>query len=174
MRPLALVVAIVAVLAPACAGDGGAPPVAQQTPDLSGPLTALPDCEPPPKGTGEQVKGLMAPEGIVITDVTTQKPLTNVSAYIEQTPIQFEAGYSKRGEISILSSENEIFEAEMLISNGKYRNFLKAVAMCKQGSQLLIVVAPEIAAKGLPKPAGKATASPIPAPRQATAPPPGG
>ena len=170
MRPYVLSLVLAALVAAACA-DGGVP-AAQQTPDYSGPLTALPPCEAPPEGTGEVVKGLIAPEGIIVTDVRVQKPLTNVTAYIEQTPIQFEAGYTKMSDITILSSENEIFEAEMLISDGKYRNFLKAAAACDQGSQLLIVIAPEIAAKGLPTPAG--SPSPLPGLLPPTTPPPAG
>jgi hypothetical protein len=153
---LRLVFLVLAVLAAGACAEGGAP-AAQQTPDLAGPLQALPPCEAPPEGIDEVVKGLIAPEGIIVTDVRVQKPLTNVSAYIEQTPIQFEAMYTKMEDITILSSENEIFEAEMLISDGKYRNFLKAAAMCDQGSQLLIVIAPEIAAETLPTPAGTPT-----------------
>ena len=156
LRLLSLVLA--ALVVAACADSGV--PAAQQTPDLAGPLQALPPCEAPPEGTGEVVKGLIAPEGIIVTDVRVQKPLTNVTAYIEQTPVQFEAIYTKMPDITILSSENEIFEAEMLISDGKYRNYFKAAAACNQGSQLLIVIAPEIAAKDLPTPAG----SPSPAP----------
>jgi hypothetical protein len=153
LRLLSLVLAVLA--AAACAQSGT--PSAQSTPDLSGPLQALPPCEDPPEGVDEVVKGLIAPEGIIVTDVRVQKPLTNVTAYIEQTPVQFEAAYAKMENITILSSENEISEAEMLISDGKYRNFLKAAAACDQGSQLLIVIAPEIAAETLPTPAGSPT-----------------
>ena len=158
MRLRLLPLVLAALVAAACA-DGGVP-AAQQTPDLMGPLEALPPCEAPPEGTGEVVKGLIAPEGLIITNVRVQKPLTNVTAYIEQTPVQFEAAYTERSDITIISSENEVFEAEMLISDGKYRNYFKAAAMCDKASQLLIVIAPEIAAKDLPTPAG--SPSPVP------------
>ena len=172
MRLCLLSCVLAALLAAACAASGV--PAAQQTPDYSGPLTALLACEAPPEGTGEVVKGLIAPEGIIVIDVRVQKPLTNVTAYIEQTPIQFEAAYTKMADISILSSENEIFEAEMLISDGKYRNFLKAAAACDQGSQLLIVIAPEIAAKDLPTPAGSPSPAPAPGLMPTTTPAPAG
>ena len=66
-------------------------------------------------------------------------------------------------DITVLLSENEVYEAELLVTNGKHRTFLKATATCAKGSQVLAVVAPEIAAKGLPVPQ-RATATPTPAP----------
>lgn len=160
MRPRLLALVTVAVVAMACGGPDQAPPTAQQT-DMSGPLDAFPPCPAPPSGTAEEVQGLIVPDGTVVTQVTPQEPLVTVSAYVDKTPVQFEDAYTAMDGVTILQSENEVFEAELLISNGTHRNFLKATAQCRTGSQLIIVVAPELDAEGLPTPQG-ATPTAIP------------
>ena len=127
--------------------------------DPMGPLEALADCDQTPAANGEAPEGLLLPDGAVIQDVTPQGPLVNVTAYVEMTPVQFQQTYDDRG-LEILVSENEIFEAELLVSDGKYRNFLKAAALCKKGSSVLAVVAPEVDAEGLPVPQGGGASPP--------------
>ena len=164
MRLRLVVLLLAAVVATAC-GEPAAP-----APDLdtTGPLTALAPCQSPPASTTEAPEGLIVPDGVVVTKVTPQKPLINVAAYVDMTPVQFEAAFKSMDDITVLMSENEVFEAELLISDGTHRNFLKAAATCQTGSQLIIVVAPELKAKDLPTPQGAATApSPSPSPGSA-------
>lgn len=140
--------------APVPAPSAGASPTADT-------LGALPECTTEPVAIDTTVEGLTLPEGSVVTKVTPQKPLVNVNAYVPMTPAEFERSFQDRDGVEVLFSENEIYEAEMLISNGRYRNFHKATATCRRGSTVLAVVAPEVDAKGLPLPAG-ATATPKP------------
>ena len=153
----------VAVLT-ACSGEPPATATPQPTIDPLGPLTALPACPSPPAGRDEQVAGLVLPEGSVVTAVQAQDPLTTVQALVPLTPAQFEAHYATRDDLQVLITENEIYEAELLVSDGSHRNFLKATATCDSGSQVLAVVAPEVDAEGLPLPQGAATATPAPIP----------
>jgi hypothetical protein len=151
----------------ALAGCAGAPEQSatpRPTIDPLGPLTALPECPSPPAGRPEKVEGLALPEGFVVTAVQAQDPLTTVQALVPLTPAQFEADYAGRDDLDVLITENEIYEAELLVSDGSHRNFLKATATCSTGSQVLAVVAPEVDAEGLPVPQGAATATPAPAP----------
>ena len=60
-----------------------------------------------------------------MTGVTKQDPLVTVQAYVPLTPIQFESAYPKMDGITVLLTENEILEAELLVSNGEHRNFLQ-------------------------------------------------
>jgi len=147
-----------------CAAEPSAPATPQPSIDPMGALEALPDCPSPPAGQDQEVKGLVLPEGSVVTSVQAQDPLTTVQAIVPFTPVQFEADYADRAGIDVLITENEIYEAELLVSNGSHRNFLKATATCSTGSQVLAVVAPEVDAAGLPLPQGAATASPAPSP----------
>ena len=167
LRPLAAVLA--GVLLTACGGSatpapsdgiGGARAGVHQSPTPST-LAALPACASAPAATRGDVEGLILPEGSVITKVTPQKPLVNVNAYVPLTPAAFEASFRDIDDVTILFSENEIYEAEMLISDGTHRNFHKATATCQRGSNVLAVVAPEVDAAGLPLPS-RATATPIP------------
>lgn len=157
-----LVVVALSVGLAGCADPPSAQP--QPTPQATadGQLAGLPDCPPPPAASGDQVEGLTAPADTVVTGVQEQQPLTNVTGYSPMTPAQFEASFRTMDDVTILLSENEVFEAELLVTNGTHRTFLKATATCKQGSSVLAVVAPEVDAEGVPLPRG-ATATPTPA-----------
>ncbi len=147
-----------AALLSACS-DGGPAPASQATND---PLSALPPCATAPAGVDEDVDGLLLPDAAVTTQVTRQDPLVNVSGYVAMTPEALQLSYADRDDIEVLLSENEIFEAELLISDGDHRNFIKATATCQQGSQVLVVVAPEVDAAGLPVPQGAGAPPPPP------------
>ena len=156
LRPLSALLCAVALAScgepPAAAPQGEVDPLA--------PLEALPACPAAPAPLREGVKGLIVPRRTIIQKVEAQKPLVNVTAFVPMTPAQFEATYKAMTGIEILISENEIYEAELLVSDGSYRNFIKATATCSTGSQLVVVVAPEVDAEGLPVPQGAATATP--------------
>jgi hypothetical protein len=143
--------AAVAVAALAMLACGDPQPELTEQGDPLGPLEALADCEGLPAAEGEAPDGLMLPDGAIIQKVTPQGPLVNVTAYVPMTPVQFEQTYREL-DVEILITENEIYEAELLVSNGTHRNFLKAAALCKEGSSVLAVVAPEVDAEGLPVP----------------------
>ena len=140
----------------ACAACSQAPPAAAPR-DPSGPLEALAECSAPAPAVTEGVEGLILPEGALVQQVTPSNPLTNIAAYVEMTPVEFEQHYRNREGIEVLIGENEIYEAEMLVSDGTYRNFLKATAVCARGVQIIGVVAPEVSAEGLPVPQGSPT-----------------
>ncbi|MBA2529579.1 MAG: hypothetical protein H0V19_06385 [Euzebyales bacterium] len=126
-----------------------------------GPLFGLPPCQDPPAAAADAgVEGLDLPEGAIVTNVVRGDPLVTVTGYIPQTPVRVRQFYQRRDDLDILEIEDEIFEAETLFGNGTHRNYVKAQAVCRQGSNFLAVVAPEVDAKGLPEPAG----SPTPAP----------
>lgn len=158
-------VLVAGMLLTACGGPApspGATPAPAASATGSAELNALPPCEsPPPAAANAEVEGLSLPDGAVITKVAPQKPLTTVNAYVPLTPADFENSFRDKDGVTILFSENEIYEAEMLISTGAFRNFHKATATCRSGSTVLAVVAPEVDAQGLPLPAG-ATATPKP------------
>jgi hypothetical protein len=152
-RVLVLLAAL--LLAAACAPGGGE---ATPTFDPTGPLQALPPCQTPPPAADADVDGIVLPEGAVITEVTPQGPVTQVTGFAPLTPVQIEVAIQEREDLEILQLENEIFEAEGLVSNGTHRTYLKATAICDRGSQFIAVVAAEVSAQALPSPTG--TASP--------------
>lgn len=163
MRPYRWSTAALAAGVVACASPAPAPTQAAPSNDPMAPLTALPACaSAPPTAAAEPVDGLVLPVGSVVVKVEEQDPLTTVTAFTPFTPAQFEATYGDMPELTVLLTENEVFEAELLISNGEHRNFLKATATCSTGSNVLAVVAPEVDAEGLPLPQGAATAPPAP------------
>ena len=160
MGPVRRVAVTLLAAALLVAGCSDPQPALTKQGDPLGALEALADCQGTPAAEGEAPEGLLLPEGAVIQKVTPQGPLVNVTAYVPLTPVQFEQSYREL-DVEILISENEIYEAEMLVSDGTHRNFLKAAALCKNGSSVLAVVAPEVDAEGLPVPQ-QAAATPTP------------
>lgn len=158
MRSLRTAAAVVAAVL-AVAGCSDPQPALTREGDPLGPLEALGDCQGTPAEEGEAPEGLLLPDEATIQRVTPQGPLVNVTAYVPMTPVQFEQSYRDL-DVEILISENEIYESEMLVSDGTHRNFLKAAALCKEGSSVLAVVAPEVDAEGLPVPQNLPPATP--------------
>lgn len=155
-----LVVLVLAGLTSGCEGSQqtGVDPNAPAT----GPLMALSECEDMPEPADvADVVGAQLPEGAVVTSSVVQGPLTNVTAQVPTTPVNIRLAFEQRDDLQILVIEDEVFEAELLVSDGTHRTYLKASAICQTGSTLLAVVAPENSAgDALPVPAGAATAQP--------------
>lgn len=129
----------------ACSGSEG----------LSGPLTALSTCGPPPAAADVELPdGLVLPEESVVTGTTVNGPLTQVRGYAGRTPVEVRAHYEALAGVDVLQAEDEVFEAELLVSDGDHRTYVKAVAVCAQGSTLDVLVAPESAAGAVPTPSG--------------------
>lgn len=135
----------------ACLGCGPEP-ISPLDADPDDPLAALPPCEDPPAGSGEEVAGIELPEDAVVTEVTEGQPLTTVLGYSSRTPVQIRRDYAERDDLEIFFIEDEIYESEALLGNGTHRTYMKARAVCDRGSRLLLVVAPELDAAGLPVP----------------------
>jgi len=121
-----------------------------------GRISSLPACdqEQPPT-IDEQVDGLDLPEGALVQTVERGEPLVTVTGFIPQTPVQVRQYYGAAQDLEILTLEDEIYEAEVLFSLDGRRTYLRALAACDQGSNLLAVVAPTLDADGLPVPAGR-------------------
>jgi hypothetical protein len=135
---------------------------AEQTPqriDVSGPLKNLPPCEE--FGPGRKpVEGLVVPESAVIKGVATRGPTRNVRGFIPLTPVQIRKYYEERSDLEILAIEDEIYEAEALVTSRGFRTFIKAEAICDRGSRFIAVVASELEAGQVPTPAGGVTPAP--------------
>ena len=119
------------------------------------PLEHLPACAtPPPAAKTDPIEGLVLPEGAVITRVTDADPLTTIEGYAPLTPIQLRVYYQRLEDVDVLKAEDEVWESESLITDGTHRLFVKAQAICSEGSLLVAVVAPESQASAVPAPAG--------------------
>ena len=161
-----LFVAVAALVG--CSG-GAAPPREPGViaPELLQPLTGLGPCSTPEATSVPQaadVAGLLLPDGAIAASVLVQEPLTNVQGYMTLTPIQVRAFYLDHDAVEVIVSEDEVWESETLVSDGEHRLFVKAQAVCEQGSLFVAVVGTEAAAEFVPAPAG----SPSPLPGAAT------
>ena len=107
------------------------------------PLTRLGPCEDIPQAAdSENVPGLVLPEDTVVTQVSPADPLTNVQGYVPMTPVQVRAYYQQHPDLTIVSVEDEGFEAEVLFDVDDRRVFVKSQAVCELGSVFVAVVAP--------------------------------
>lgn len=124
-------------------------------PRLLEPLLGLPPCEePPPAASDAEVAGLILPPSSTVTTVQATGPITQVTGYVAMTPVQVRVDYQGRTDIEVISAEDEGFEAEVLVSDGEHRTFMKAQAHCSEGSLFVAVVAPEEQASAVPTPTG--------------------
>lgn len=115
-------------------------------------LSTMPDCgAAPPASTAEPVPGLLLPEGSVVTGVRpSSPPLVEVRAYVPADPVTLLEFFAAEG--TLLVQEDEVLESEALVGTGTHRQFAKATAVCAAGSEVVVVVAPEQSAAGLPVP----------------------
>jgi hypothetical protein len=123
--------------------------------DLSGPLPGYPPCAPfVPKERVRGVEGLIVPRSAVLTRVRARGPAQKVQGYVPMTPVQLRRHYQSRPGITVLQIEDEIIEAEGLLTDGRFRSYFKAQAVCELGSRFFALVASEQAQAVLPTPAG--------------------
>lgn len=122
--------------------------------DLLRPLSGLQECTLQPEAIGVVVEGLHLPDDAVVTEVDDQGPLVEFRGYIPLTPVQLRAWFQTQPELEVLQIEDEIREAEALVTDGAHRQFAKAQAVCEQGSIFIGVVAPEVEADAVPTPTG--------------------
>lgn len=78
----------------------------------------------------------------MVTSVQEDGPLVTVEGYVELVPIEVRRYYQERPGLELFEIEDEIFEAEALYGEGEFRSYVKARAICKTGSDLLVVVGP--------------------------------
>ena len=153
-----VVVAWAAMAATACTPDAPPVAVATATADPAAAYDSLPACEaaPPAVEPVPDVAGLVLPAAATVQSSSDSGPITTVNAYATATPLDIERELVAREGVEILHNENEVFETEMLFSDGTHRSFLKAVAVCRQGSRIVAVVVAEEDAGALPSPGAAA------------------
>lgn len=160
-------IVLMAVTVGACSGDEAGRPNegtgATPGPQATDVFAQFPECETPKAGRRVgRVPGLLLPEETQVYTVRRQGPITTVQGFIMMTPVEVREYYEANPEIQILVGEDEIIESELLFSNGEVRNFVKARAACRDGSDIVTVIAREMTA--LPSPSGAPGGSPTPNP----------
>jgi hypothetical protein len=138
------VLVVAAALLAGCGGDGSA--------DAGAPTVRVkPGCEriAPPAG-GRPATGLLLPRARVVPAPSRQRAndpeITIASGYIELEPAQLLAAFKRRPELKIVFDEDEGFDAEVMVTDGTWRNFWKVVKRCPGGSSFTTTIAPELAA----------------------------
>jgi hypothetical protein len=149
--PALLVVA--ALLLGACAGasSGDAGPPATAALDMS----SLPECAPQPSPPPlPDVPGLTLPDEATVFSVYEVGALTQAEGMVELSPLEVRAYYEQRDDLQLLVVEDERVEAEILVSDGTHRMFVKAQVACATASNFTATVGREEDSGAMPVPAG--------------------
>ncbi|MEV1145483.1 hypothetical protein [Micromonospora sp. NPDC049799] len=149
LRVVALLVAF-----PLLVACGGAEPATGGGPgrDL---LANLPSCDRVPLDEDPEVPadvpGLVLPDGARVTSVIRQGAVTSVEATVRMSPLDVRAHYEQRADIDLLRVEDEVFETEVLARSQDRRMYLRAAALCADGTTLSAMVGPDSEDGGLPE-----------------------
>ena len=128
-----------------------------QPPPTSGPadFSSLPVCakqpSPPPLDT---VPGLTLPDQATVFSVYDVGQLTQAEGMVEMTPVEVRTFYEGRDDLEVLNVEDERVEAEILVTDGTHRMFVKAQIACATASNFTATVGTEAQAGAMPTPAG--------------------
>jgi hypothetical protein len=137
-----------------CAGCSAAPAVPQAT-AAAFDASALPPCaEQPSPPALPRVPGLQLPDEAAVFTVTELGPLTQAEGVVDLTPVDVRAFYEHHEDLRVLSAEDEGFEAEILVTDGTYRMFVKAQILCATASNFAATVGTEADSAAVPTPAG--------------------
>lgn len=148
------------------------------------PVAAAPTPEPTPTAAGGPVplgcehavpatqvatpKGLVRPDDLrVIVASTSKRPddprITVVEGYVEKVPSALMKSFTGAKDLRVIFSEDEEFEAEVLVSDGRYRAFWKVVRTCLAASRFTALYSSERSASVV---AGAAPPTKTPIPRR--------
>ena len=151
--------AVVLCLAVACSA---APPAAPPPSGGAFDPSALPICEQQPSPPVlRDVPGLTLPDEATVFSMQRLGPVTQAEGVVEMTPVDVRAYYEARDDLQLLSVEDERVEAEILVTDGTHRMFVKAQILCATASNFTATVGKESDAGAVPTPAG--TPAPLPA-----------
>lgn len=118
-------------------------------------LSNLPSCDrvslSDGAGVSADVTGLILPDGATVTSVVEQGRLTTVEATIRMTPLDVRTFYQNDAGVDVLRAEDEVFESEVLVRAQQRRMYLRATALCADGTALTAVVGPDTDDAGLPE-----------------------
>lgn len=137
------------------AGCSAAPP--EGAPATAGALdmSSLPVCaeqpSPPPL---PDVEGLTLPDEATVFSVYAVGSLTQAEGTVEMSPVEVRTYYEQRDDLQLISVEDERVEAEILVSDGTHRMFVKAQVACATASNFTATVGNEADAGAMPTPAG--------------------
>ena len=142
------------------AACSSAAPQGQPPPSGAADFSSLPVCaEQPPQPPVDQVDGLTLPDEATVFSVYDVGTLTQAEGMVDLTPVEVRAYYEGREDLQVLNIEDERVEAEILVTDGTHRMFVKAQIACATASNFTATVGTEAEAGAMPTPAGS------PAPR---------
>lgn len=143
---------VLVAVVPLVAACGGAEPAGDRGDAM---LANLPSCDRVPLDEASEVStdvsGLVLPDGARVTSVVEQDAMVSVEGTVRMTPLDLRADYEARDDVELLRVEDEVFETEVLLRSAGRRMYLRATALCADGTSLMAVVGPDSEDAGLPE-----------------------
>lgn len=148
-----LAVGLAAVTAAGCGGgDPADGPRALIEPSEI--FAAYGPCGPVPNSDVRAPEQAALPSGTIVTSVRQAGPVTRIEGYLPATPLDARAELERRAGIEVLEVEDEIVEAEVLVTTGTHRTYVQVTVLCETSSRVVAIVAAEADATDVPTPAG--------------------
>lgn len=126
-----------------CDGSGPQGPAASQTPSPAATRDAgrAEPCDAyRPEQPRKRPRGLLGPEEAEVATIERGAP-TRVEGFLPFSPDDFLAAITAM-DLKILFQETEGFEAEAVVTNGRFQAFWKVFDRCEGGSQFLAFIDP--------------------------------
>jgi hypothetical protein len=114
----------------------------------------LPPCGKPPSPAPQPPPpGAVLPPNSRITAVREQPPRVQLNGYVEATPAEVRRWIEANDDLEVVLAEGDAGQAELLVTDGTWRTFVAARAVCDDASLLAEVIAPQESDAVLPTPA---------------------
>ena len=102
-------------------------------------LDRLPPCDPPEAPDEPLRQDVLLPPGAYLTVVETEGPLTTANGWAPLSPVDLRAFYEVPLDgWELVTAEDEVVEAEVLLRSAAHRFFVMARAACPEGSSLYV------------------------------------
>lgn len=117
------------------------------------PLAGLPACPDAPDAPDDlDLVSAPLPLEAIATQSSTTGSLRSVQGWSPHTPVEIMVGYLRLEDWEVLAAEDEVFESEVLLTDGTLRVFVKSQAVCDRGSAFVLFASDDTAV--VPTPAG--------------------
>lgn len=87
-----------------------------------------------------------------ITAVRDDGPRVQLNGYVQSTPAAIRDWVESQSSLQVVASYEDAGEVQLLVTDGTWRTFIKARAICRDASVLAEVIAPADAEVVLPTP----------------------
>ena len=118
-------------------------------------MSALPECgKPPSPDPNPAPAGAFMPGSGRVTAVRETDGVVQLNGYVEMTPAELRLWIERRPGVSVGGVAADAGVVELLVTDKRWRTFVRAKAVCADASVVAQVIAPVGSDAALPTPGG--------------------